>query len=182
MAVVVAVACASVASASALTGFYSLGASNSGDSFKAGTVALSNNSSGSAPVSLSNAVPTQNDTSTGCVTVTYGGSLSANVRMYASSLSDGGLAPYLNVTVTHGSFSGAAPAYPSCTSFVADSGGQIYSGTLAAFPTSFATGVGNLTWSNGSSHVYEIQVQLQDTTSAKGKNASATFTWEAQNQ
>jgi hypothetical protein len=166
----------------AYANFFSIGANNSGNSFATGTVVLSNNSSASAPVSLTNAVPTQNDTSTGCVTVTYTGSLTASVHLYLSSLTDNGLAQYLNVTVTRGTFSGSAPAYPSCTNFVADQGGQIYSGTLAAFPTSYATGVGNLTWTNGNSHVYQIQVQLQDTTAAEGKSASATFTWQAQNQ
>ncbi len=165
----------------AYANFFSTGAQTATNSFAAGTVVLANNSSGSAPVSLSSAVPTVNDTSTGCVTVTYTGSLTANVHMY-DTLSDSGLGQYLNVTVTRGTFSPSAPAYPSCTNFVADSGGQIYSGTLAAFPQSYAAGIDNQTWTNGSSHVYKIVVQLADNTAAEGKSASATFTWQAQNQ
>jgi hypothetical protein len=162
---------------------------NGNDTYTAGTVVLGNNSSGAALLALTNAVPTlASQTDTGCITVTYTGSLTANVRLYAT-VGGTGLAPYLNLTVTRGSFSPSAPAYRSCTNFVADASslGVIYNGTLAGFATSYAAGLVDqaagapAAWTNGTSHVYKFTVVLQDNLAARGLNATASFTWEARN-
>ena len=87
----------SVAGSGTFSAFSSTTA-NPGNSFTAGTVTISDNDSGSSMLSLSNAKP--GDSTTGCITTTYTGSLSANVRLYASTT--GTLAPYLNLTVTQG--------------------------------------------------------------------------------
>jgi hypothetical protein len=177
--------------------FDNTNAKNTGNSLAAGTVVITDSHTGStALVGLTNAIPTlSSDTSTGCINVSYSGSLSSNVHLFATVDNTGGLAGYLNVTVTRGTFSPSAPAYPSCTNFVADStnyigqgAGVLYSGTLSAMGTNYATGTVDLsavgtpaTWSNGNSHVYKVVVQLQDNLAAQSKSASATFTWEAQN-
>ena len=162
---------------------------NTGNSFTAGTVLLSDNDAGGAMLSLTLARP--GDSDTGCILVTYGGSLGANVRLYATV--SGALAPYLQVTITRGTDS--SPSFDSCGSFTPDAtdflglgAGIVYSGTLSALPTAYASGLldpvtGPLeTWTSGESHSYRIKVQLADDSAAENKTATATFSWEARNQ
>jgi hypothetical protein len=172
-------------------------AKSSSNALAAGTVVLTDSHTGStALVGIANGVPTlSSDTGTGCINVSYTGSLSSNVHLWATVDNTGGLATYLTVTITRGTFSPSAPAYPSCTNFVADStnyigsgAGVLYSGTLLAMGTNYSTGTVDLsavgtpaTWSNGNSHVYKVVVVLQDNLAARSKSASATLTWEAQN-
>ena len=72
------------------------------------------------------------------------------MRLYASVT--GTLPQYLNVTVTRGS---GAAGFDNCTGFTADAGdygygpgGVVYSGTLQAFPSTYAAGI---TWTDGES-------------------------------
>ncbi len=165
--------------------------SNTGDTLAAGTVAIADNDGSGTLVTLSNAKP--NDTDTGCITVNYTGSLAANVGLYVSSLTGTGLGAYVTLTVTRGSFSPSAPAFRSCTNFVADGtnyigagNGVIYNGNLSVFPTTYAGGLeptsgSPATWNNGDSHVYKFTVTLQNNNSAQGLTATAGFTWEARN-
>ncbi len=165
--------------------------SNTGDTLAAGTVAIADNDASGTLVTLSNAKP--NDTDSGCITVTYTGSLAANVGLYVSSLTGSGLGAYVTLTVTRGSFSPSAPAFRSCTNFVADGtnyigagNGVIYNGNLSAFPTTYAGGLeptsgSPATWNTTNSHVYKFTVTLQNNNSAQGLTATAGFTWEARN-
>ena len=157
---------------------------NSGNSFAAGTVSLSDNDAGSAMYSLSNAKPT--DSAQSCLTVTYGGSLSANVHLYGSST--GSLGSYLTLVIQPGH--GTVSFGSTCTNFVAD-GSAIYNGTLANFSntySNFANGLAlkntnqaSLTWTNGNAVVYQFQISLNNDNNAQGLSSTATFTWEAQN-
>jgi len=157
---------------------------NSGNSFAAGTVSLSDNDAGSAMYSLSNAKPT--DSAQSCLTVTYGGSLSANVHLYGSST--GSLGSYLTLVIQPGH--GTVSFGSTCTNFVAD-GSAIYNGTLANFSgtyTNFTNGLAlkntnqaSLTWTNGNAVVYQFQISLNNDNNAQGLSSTATFTWEAQN-
>ena len=165
--------------------------SNPSNAFTAGTVTISDNDSGSSMLSLSNAKP--NDSTTGCITVTYSGSLSSNVRLYASTT--GTLAPYLNLTVTQGGGTpigtSNVPFGSACTNFTADtSGSQIYSGTLSNFAstyTNFSSGLAltnlsaSTTWSQNNFRVYKFVVSLANDNNAQGLSSTATFTWEADN-
>jgi predicted ribosomally synthesized peptide with SipW-like signal peptide len=72
---------------------------NSGNSFAAGTVLLSDNDSGNAMMSLVSAKPF--DSVSACLVVTYTGTLSGTVRLYGSTTGTG-LAQYLNLTITRG--------------------------------------------------------------------------------
>jgi len=159
--------------------------SNTGNSFASGTVTISDNDSGGAMLSLSNAKP--GDSSASCITVTYGGSLSANVKLYGSTT--GSLGSYLTLTVTQGT--GAVGFGPTCSGFTPDgSGSQIYNGTLSNFSsnyTNFSTGLSltnasaSTTWTNGNTRVYKFQVTLVNDNNAQGLSGTASFTWEAQN-
>jgi hypothetical protein len=116
--------------------------SNSGSSFAAGTVILTDNDSGGAAVTLNAAQPGATDT--GCIRLSYSGSLAATVRHYADVA--GALAPYLTLKVTRGTDS--SPSFRSCASFTPDAlnyygkgAGVLYSGLLSSYPTTYATGI-----------------------------------------
>ncbi len=170
-------------------GAFSSTTSNSNNSFAAGTVVIGDNDSNSALYSVSNAKPGQSVTS--CIKVTYTGSLGADVHLYTSS-TIGSLGQYIDLTITPGTQTGT-PTFPSCTGFTADSGGALYTGTLANFAStknSYANGVvdypGSTTvWNTNDSVVYQFTATLQSTApdTAQGTSTgSHAFTWEARNQ
>jgi predicted ribosomally synthesized peptide with SipW-like signal peptide len=172
-------------------GAFSATTASTANSFASGSVALSDNDSGTAMLSLSAAVPGNSDS--GCITVSYTGTLASAVRLYGTTTGTG-LDAYLDLKVTRGGFSGGPPAYDSCTTFTADAtdyigsgSGVIYDGTLQGLPDDYATGTidppsgGAESWTTNESHVYKLQITLQDNPSAQGKNSPQTFTWEARN-
>jgi hypothetical protein len=165
---------------------------NPTNGFSAGTVAISDNDAGAT---LSIPALSPGGSSSGCIKVTYTGSLAAAVHMYGGT--SGSLAQYLNVTVTRGTQT--SPTFPSCTGFTADAtsyvgagAGVMYSGTLSNFSltyTNFANGLVDApgspqTWNPGSARSYMLTVSLPSSapSAAQGLSSSATFTWEAQNQ
>lgn len=158
---------------------------SAGNSFSAGTVQVTDNDAGAAVLSLSGARP--GDAAGGCILVSYGGTLDADVRLHGSVTGD--LAPHLSLTVTRGSDS--LPSFSSCGSFVADStdyigagAGVLYSGPLSGYPGSWDTGVADpdSAWTPGESRSYRLRVQLANDESAEAKLATATFRWEARNR
>ncbi|MDP9343882.1 MAG: hypothetical protein M3Q23_17690 [Actinomycetota bacterium] len=162
--------------------------SNDGNLFAAGSVTLSDNDSGTAMYSVTNAKP--GDSAQSCITATYTGSLGANVRLYTGS-TIASLGSHLTLTITPGT--GSVSFGSSCTNFVADSGGAIYTGTLSNFASTHSnfstglalknTGQASLTWSQNDAVVYKFQVSLSssDTTGGGLTTGTHTFTWEAQN-
>lgn len=167
---------------------FSASTTNASNAIAAGTVSLADNDAGSAVVSLPAASPGQ--TSTGCVAVTYGGSLDAGVRLYAALA--GTLAPYLTLTVTRGT--DPSPSFSSCAGFTADAtdylglgAGVLYDGLLSAFPATYAAGIVDPlpaspeTWTTGEQHVYRFSVTLANDDQAQGRSQTASFTWEARN-
>lgn len=165
---------------------------NSGNSISSGSVSLSDNDADSALLSLSAALPGASDT--GCITVTYGGSLGSAVRLYGTTTGSG-LDQYLDLRITRGTYSPTDPGYDSCTNFQADAtnyvgagAGVVYDGTLQGFPDSYMGGLVDPPsgppefWTSGEAHVYRIQVTLQSNPAAEGKDAGQAFTWEARNQ
>jgi predicted ribosomally synthesized peptide with SipW-like signal peptide len=163
--------------------------SNSGNSFAAGTVFISDNDAGAAMYSVSNKKP--GDTVTQCISVTYTGSLDADVRLYTTSTINA-VGQYINLTVDKGTATGAT--FPGCGTFTSQA--TIYSGTLGGFATaksSYANGVsaypGAATkWVTNDALVYRFTLTLQDDNNANGgaggalSSGSHAFTWEARNQ
>jgi hypothetical protein len=163
--------------------------SNPGNTFESSTLILVDNDTGNQVVSLPSASP--NDSSTGCITVTYQGNDDANVRMYLSS--PGTLAPYLTLTVTRGTDPDpSSPAFPSCGGFTADGtnyigagNGVVYSGAVSAYPTTYAGGIvdppsgGAEVWSANEPHTYQYVISLNNNTAAQGQSSNVVFTWEA---
>ena len=163
--------------------------SNSGNSFAAGTVSITDDDSGSAMFSLTGLKP--GDTSTKCIVVTYTGSLASTVRLYGTTAGTG-LDSYLDLKVSRGSISSAS--FPSCSSFTADStdyigagAGVVYNGTLQGYPDDYAAGLVDPTsgspesWTTNEAHAYQFQVTVQDQDAAQGKSATQTFSWQARN-
>ncbi len=149
---------------------------NSGNTWSAGTVILTDDDAGSAMFIVSDMAPLA--TVTECIVVTYSGSLlPADVNLYGVS-GGTGLDVYLDVTVEEGS----GGIFGNCAGFTPTS--TIFTGTLTSFAathTNFATGAG--AWNpaaNPESRTYRFTVTLQDNNLAQGLNATATFTWEAQ--
>ena len=148
---------------------------NTSNQFSAGTVELTDDDAGSVLFNVNNLAPTE--TRTNCITVSYTGSLAANVHMYGAA--SGALAPFLTLVVEVGT----GGSYANCSGF--SSGSTLYNGTLSNFAatrTNFTNGLAG--WNgatNPSSRTYRLSVTLQDNNAAQGLSASADFTWEAQN-
>jgi hypothetical protein len=165
---------------------------NTGNSISSGTVSVSDNDSDTALLALTTALPGATDT--GCIKVTYNGSLGSAIRLHGTT-GGSGLDQYLDLRITRGTYTLPEPGYDSCTNFQPDStdyigagAGVIYNGTLQGFPDSYAAGLTDPTagtpetWTNGEAHVYRMQVTLQNSQGAEGLTATQTFTWEARNQ
>jgi Camelysin metallo-endopeptidase len=151
------------------------------NTFGAGSVDLASNATGSVLFNMPNMNP--GDTQSECATVTYSGTLPANVSMFGNPT--GALAPELNTTITRGTFPGAAPANNACTGFVPDtSGSGLFSNTLDQLNTSASplADPGN-PWATNDVHVYKITVTLDPAvpTADQGDTAGVTLTWQSNN-
>lgn len=149
---------------------------NANNSWATGTVVLTDNDSGAVLFNVSGL--DNDDTATKCITVTYSGTLAANVRLYATGV-DGAdtLASYIDLVVEEGS--GATDA--ACTGFVAANPAVSFSAKLSTMPMSWAA-PGALNWpaSQNTSKSYRITYNITDgDENAQGKTADASFVWEA---
>jgi hypothetical protein len=179
---------------------YSSTTSNANNQFQTGSVALTDNDSGTAMFNMSGARP--GDTVSKCITVSYTGTLTSNVKLYGAATGGNGLDQYLDLKVTRGSFSGATPSGMACTNgagsnFVADSvtygggngagaNGVLFDSRMNNYPTTWAAGIldaPNSTaeaWTNPEDHVYRFDVTVSNDPNGANKNHTQTFTWEAQ--
>ena len=159
-----------------------------GNKVESGSVALQDNDADGAMLSLNAALPGASDT--GCIKVTYAGTLPSEVRLYGTTTGTG-LDQYLDLKVTRGRYdpSQPEPNFDGCGTFQADStnyinkgAGVVYDGTLRNYGDGWASGlVDPSTWAANEVHVYRIQVTLQNDVAAQGLNAGQTFTWEGRN-
>ncbi len=154
---------------------FSVTTENTGNTWSAGTVTLTDDDSGSAMFIVSAMAPLA--TVTECIAVTYSGTLlPSTVKLYG--VSGGPLDAYLDLTIEEGN----GGVFGNCTGFTPTS--TIFTGTLTSFAathTNFSNGAG--AWNpaaNPETVVYRFTVTLQDNNLAQGLNATATFTWEAQ--
>lgn len=177
------------------TAAFSSNTANANNTIASGTVAIGDNDGGASPLlTLANARP--GASATGCMKVTYTGSLSSTVRLYATTTGSG-LAQYLDLKITRGG--NTSDAFGSCTNFAAtqdatnyigQGAGVIYSGTLQAFPSSHAAGLVDPlaatpeSWTTSEAHSYKFEITLQSTApaAAQGLTANPTFIWEARNE
>jgi hypothetical protein len=170
---------------------FSATATNSGNSWSAGTVTISASpSTATAAFNVSGIKPGDNGKQ--CVKVSYTGSLNSTVKLYLknSDLTGTGLGTYLTFQVREGSgnnsdcsdFSSSANDYNNVDNGTTPLTGTAF--TLAGFNTTahdYASGVSSWAATTGGTKTYEFLWTLQDNNSAQGLNSSATFTWEADN-
>ena len=156
--------------------FFSRTTSN-GNGFAAGTVRIRDNDAGGVLFNVSGVRP-GDPARRSCITVTYDGSLDADVRLYAT-VSSTGVEQYLDLQVETGT---STSAFGDCSGFTPSS--TIFNGTLSSYPTAWASGIaepGN-PWTAGAAHSYRFTVSVQNDPAAQGKTATTTFRWEARNR
>lgn len=167
----------------ASTAAFTATTNNGTNTFSSGTVALSDSDNGTAMFTAPPSIA-PGDSGSACIRVTYGGSLAAVVKLYASSLTDaGGLGAYITMTVEEGTTSPANGAGVfDCTNFTP--GTTIVTGTLASLGATPTTGYGG--WApTGSGQTkdykfsWDFDVNAPD--SVQNTTVSLWFSWEAQN-
>lgn len=180
------VVCALTAAASAVVfSAFTSTAKNAGNTFQAGSISLTANTPGTAVFGMTGLKP--GDTQARCIRVgmAAAGGLLSSVRLYGtttSSTASGGLARYLALKVTRGSFPGAAPAGNDCSGFTADPAGAVlFDGTLSAYPATYGTGVTDASpaWKDADAAVYRLEVTALDDDRAQGLDATTSFAFEA---
>jgi hypothetical protein len=148
---------------------FSASTDNPGNSWSAGTVALSDHGAGSTLFAVTGLKP--GATGSSCFDVAYDGSIDAVVKLYATP--SGPLAPYVTLTIEAGA--------PGCGGTLT----PVYTGTLAGLGASagdFAHGVDN--WApaghSNARRGFRFTWALRDDNAAQGLATTARFTWEAQ--
>jgi hypothetical protein len=160
---------------------------NDGNQITTGTVVLGDNDGDVAVYSKTGAKP--GEPYQKCITVTYTGTLDADVKLYMPAAPSGTLAPYVDLLIEPGT---QATPNTDCSGFTAD-GSSLFSGTLAAFAsthTGWTNGLADYPgttatkWTSAAGTVtYRITATVQNTNDAAGKSAgSHAFKWEARNQ
>jgi predicted ribosomally synthesized peptide with SipW-like signal peptide len=157
---------------------------NPGNTVTAGTVALTDNDSGTAAYNMPNAKPGASSAPF-CIRVAYSGSLDSDVKLFTPS-TVGALGPYVNLKVETGS---QGTPNTDCTGFSADS--TLFNASLDTFPTSYAGGVldsgpGAATkWVNTDAVVYRVTATMSASTPDASQAATTgahTIRFEARNQ
>ncbi|MCU1613798.1 MAG: hypothetical protein JWO98_1338 [Frankiales bacterium] len=146
--------------------------------FGTGTVAITDDDAGTALFSTTGLKP--GAAATRCLTVTSTGSVPALVRLYGTGRSTTkSLSSYLNLTVLAGTGGGRS----GCGAFTPES--TVYTGTLAAFPTTYGSGVTAWTTAgtSGETRTYQLTYSMSSSAPASVQTGSAAvaFTWQAQN-
>jgi hypothetical protein len=155
------------------------------NTFSSGSVVLTDNTAdGSTLLTASNMKP--GDTVQACVTLSYTGSLAADVKSYAA-ITGSGLDQYLTYTVTEGNFGTAqANGSTSCTGFTPLGSNATWgTGNLSAYPTTYAAGIQSAAaaqWNPNTSRAVKVDLVLQDVNAAQNKNATAQVYFEARNR
>ncbi|MCE0539532.1 hypothetical protein LWF15_28935 [Kineosporia rhizophila] len=159
------------------------GQSGSGpNTFKAATVALGDDDSGTALFTVSGLRP--GDSGSRCIALTYTGTVPAQVRMYVApgDVSGTGLERYLTLTVTEGTDSSGG-SFASCSGFTpAAAGYSARLNTLAGTASDWGSGIGSFApTGSGQVRVYRIGYQLTAGAAAQGLSTRFRLTWEARN-
>lgn len=174
-----AVAAAFLVAFQATNAAFSAQTDNQGNQFAAGTVSLTDDDGGTALFTVTDMIPGQ--TETGCIEVTYSGSLDSEVRAFGAATGGDGLENHLDLTIERGT--GDCAAFGTSTVVWANgSDGDL--GTFVASATDYASGIDNWQPTGGGADdmvPYRITVTLQDDDGAQGLSTEVTFTWEAQN-
>jgi hypothetical protein len=151
---------------------------NGSNSFGTGSVAVSDNDTGTSLFTVTGMKP--GSTGSACIKVSYTGTLASTIKVYGTSESaTNALDTYLTISIEEGST--AVTTFPSCTGFVTSS--TVFNNTLNTIGGTFAAGYGTWAPSGSASKDYRITYTLSAAApnSTMSSTASVTFTWEAQN-
>ncbi|MDQ4145120.1 MAG: hypothetical protein M3198_15540 [Actinomycetota bacterium] len=173
---------------------------NAGNRWEVGSVDIEDNDAGTrALYDLFDGTPyaKPGDSDSGCIKVTYNGSLASNVRLYGSNnLNANALDDQLTLTITSGS---GDATNNDCTTFTAaGTTGDVYSGSLANFMSTYNDYADNLAlsaggdtvWSQNETVSYKFEVTLTDDADVNDSNSKTatgfatgnhSFIWEARN-
>lgn len=172
-------------------------ADNSGNSWRSGTVTLTDDDASSAMFTVAEGTLVPGNTGTRCLRVEYTGTLptaTSGVHLYGTATGDATLAGALTLKVEQGS----GGTFGSCTGFTpASTGAVVYDGTLSGFATghtTYATG-----WGGGAGAwvpapttapapadsrsyrlTYTLPAGVAYGAAYQGKTTGMTFTWEVQ--
>ncbi len=167
---------------------YTSVASNEGNTFTAGTIALTDNDSGTALFNVNGFTP--GDSFVRCIRVDYAstGGVQSSIKLFGNT-GGTGLADYLDLRIRRGTM--PTPGSPSdCTGFTPDAtdyegggAGVFFDTQLDQFPSAYASGIDDpvAAWNNGDSAVYEITLTVQNDNAAQGLAATQDFSFEARN-
>lgn len=155
---------------------------NPGNSWATGNVGLSDNDSGSATFNVTGMQP--GDTGTRCITVSYTGSVTSAIQLYAAGVSGStALANDLSLVISTSPVASAA-SDPTCANSYTWT--QAWTGSLKTFDT--FTGYSNpvplsTSWTPGGTdhRAFKIVYTFTPTTPVQGTTTTSTFTWEARN-
>ncbi len=167
---------------------YTSVSTNEGNTFTAGTIALTDNDSGSALFNVNGFTP--GDSFVRCIRVDYTstGGVESGIKLFGNS-GGTGLAGYLDLRIRRGTMP-APGASGDCTGFTPDitdydgnGDGVFFDSQLDQFPSSYAAGITDpvAAWANGDSAVYEITLTVQNDNAAQGLAATQDFSFEARN-
>jgi len=157
---------------------------NTGNQISSGTVKIDQHAGATTLYNVSNAGG--GASTSGCVRVAYTGSLAASVRVYASAGITNGSA--FTLLVERGS--GLTPSGNSCAGFTPAS--TLYTGTLGAFATSYATASGQsgkaagAAWALNDTVDYRFTITNPDDPTPNARTTALasgahSYTFEAQN-
>lgn len=155
---------------------------NETNSWSTGSVALTDNDSGSAMFTVNNLAP--GGTGTSCIKVTYTGNVGVGVKLYGESLTAANaLDQYITIKIEESTGAGVT-SFGNCASFDA-SPTTLFNSTLNSFgttKTSYATGVSSWAPSSNDSRDYRFTYTMDPAApdSTQGSTATIKFVWEAQ--
>src|SRR2546430_10542445 len=156
---------------------------NQGNSISSGTVQISQHTGATTLYNVTNQKP--GDSTTKCVRVTYGGSLTASaVKLYTSAGITNGT--QYNLEIDRGSGLTTLDSTMSCAGFAQSS--VAYNGNLGSLGSTYATGVDGknaaATWATNDAVDYRFIITQNDDATPNAhtsalSSGSHTFTWEA---
>lgn len=150
---------------------------NSGNTFAAGTVVITDDDAGSAAFAIDGMRP--GDSATRCVNVVNAGSMTFSNVAFSGTPGGNGLAGELTVDVDRGTGATGGPT-ASCAGFTAVTD-DIVGGRLSDFPTIGAPVDDPVGWTPAARKSYRVVVALPADTpnSAQGRTATLDIRWDA---
>ena len=146
-----------------------------GNSWETGAVTLTDNADGTALFAGYGTDLAPGTQASRCIEVTYGGDVTADVRLYRGALDDYGGQLDTLVTMKIELGSGSSCAAPGSWTQISDA-------TLRATANDWSSGLGGWTVSSRATHPYRFTPTIAGDNAAQGSRVSAGFVWEARSR